>query len=77
MFDCAESYTKRMFGLLVSAYSTISVADTAHFLGMTEEDATNCMLSVSFGILYFLFLIFDIFSREEAPQGTILLKRKT
>ncbi|KAJ8615459.1 hypothetical protein MRB53_034831 [Persea americana] len=44
VMDFSESYTKRMFGLLVSAYSTISVADTAHFLGMTEEDATNYAL---------------------------------
>jgi COP9 signalosome complex subunit 8 len=28
---------------LTSAYSTISVADVAHFMGMSEEDATNCM----------------------------------
>uniref|UniRef100_A0ACD5UQK8 Uncharacterized protein n=1 Tax=Avena sativa TaxID=4498 RepID=A0ACD5UQK8_AVESA len=36
-----ESYRKRIFELLISAYSTISVADMAHFMGMTEEDATN------------------------------------
>ncbi|XP_044491105.1 COP9 signalosome complex subunit 8 [Mangifera indica] len=36
----SELYTKRMFQLLVSAYSTISVQDTALFLGMNEEDAT-------------------------------------
>ncbi|XP_058076890.1 COP9 signalosome complex subunit 8 [Magnolia sinica] len=38
------NYTKRMFKLLLSAYSTISIADTAHFLGMSEEDATNYAL---------------------------------
>jgi COP9 signalosome complex subunit 8 len=38
-----ESYRKRIFELLTSAYSTISVADVAHFMGMSEEDATNCM----------------------------------
>ena len=27
--------------MLTSAYSTISVADVAHFMGMNEEDATN------------------------------------
>lgn len=36
-----ESYRKRIFELLTSAYSTISVADVAHFMGMGEEDATN------------------------------------
>uniref|UniRef100_A0A0D9ZKU5 COP9 signalosome complex subunit 8 n=1 Tax=Oryza glumipatula TaxID=40148 RepID=A0A0D9ZKU5_9ORYZ len=36
-----ESYRKRIFQLLTSAYSTISVADVAHFMGMNEEDATN------------------------------------
>lgn len=27
---------------MLSAYSTISVQDTALFLGMDEDDATNC-----------------------------------
>ncbi|TVU14509.1 hypothetical protein EJB05_37983 [Eragrostis curvula] len=36
-----ESYRKRIFQLLTSAYSTITVADVAHFMGMSEEDATN------------------------------------
>uniref|UniRef100_A0A0E0DE92 CSN8/PSMD8/EIF3K domain-containing protein n=1 Tax=Oryza meridionalis TaxID=40149 RepID=A0A0E0DE92_9ORYZ len=36
-----KSYRKRIFQLLTSAYSTISVADVAHFMGMNEEDATN------------------------------------
>ncbi|KAJ6852910.1 COP9 signalosome complex subunit 8 [Iris pallida] len=40
----AESYRKRMFQLLLSAYSTISVADTVHFMGMSEDDATNYAL---------------------------------
>jgi COP9 signalosome complex subunit 8 len=43
MFDDSESYRKRIFQLLNSAYSTITVADVAHFMGMCEEDATNCM----------------------------------
>lgn len=34
-------YTKRMFDLLLSAYSTISIEDTARFLGMNEDDATR------------------------------------
>ncbi|KAH7575676.1 hypothetical protein ACOSP7_004480 [Xanthoceras sorbifolium] len=37
----SELYTKRMFQLLLSAYSTISIQDTALFLGMNEDDATN------------------------------------
>ncbi|XP_077248679.1 COP9 signalosome, subunit CSN8 [Tasmannia lanceolata] len=40
----SENYTRRMFELLLSAYSTISVTDTAQFLGMSEEDATNYVL---------------------------------
>ncbi|KAI9176420.1 hypothetical protein LWI28_002556 [Acer negundo] len=37
----SEIYTKRMFQLLLSAYSTISIEDTALFLGMNEDDAKN------------------------------------
>ncbi|XP_019173553.1 PREDICTED: COP9 signalosome complex subunit 8 [Ipomoea nil] len=40
----SDLYTKRMFDLLVSAYSTISVQDTALFLGMNVGDATNYVL---------------------------------
>ncbi|GLT80561.1 hypothetical protein SLA2020_519950 [Shorea laevis] len=40
----AELYSKRMFELLVSAYSTISIQDTALFLGMNEDDVTNYVL---------------------------------
>nr|XP_043628993.1 COP9 signalosome complex subunit 8 [Erigeron canadensis] len=40
----AERYTKRMLELLMSAYSTISIQDTALFLGMNENDATNYVL---------------------------------
>lgn len=40
----SEHYTKKMFDLLLSAYSTISVQDTALFLGMNEDDATNYVL---------------------------------
>ncbi|XP_042493108.1 COP9 signalosome complex subunit 8 [Macadamia integrifolia] len=40
----SDLYTKRMFELLLSAYSTITVGDTALFLGMNEEDATNYAL---------------------------------
>ncbi|KAL2231444.1 COP9 signalosome complex subunit 8 [Sesamum indicum] len=39
-----ERYTKRMFELLLSAYSTISIQDTALFLGMNEDDAANYAL---------------------------------
>ncbi|KAL0365095.1 UNVERIFIED_CONTAM: COP9 signalosome complex subunit [Sesamum angustifolium] len=37
----SERYTKRMFELLLSAYTTISIQDTALFLGMNEDDAAN------------------------------------
>lgn len=40
----SESYTKKMFQLLLDAYSTISVQDTALFLGMSEDDATKYVL---------------------------------
>ncbi|VFQ59066.1 unnamed protein product [Cuscuta campestris] len=40
----ADRYTKKIFDLLVSAYSTISVQDTALFLGMNVEDATKYVL---------------------------------
>uniref|UniRef100_A0A9I9D8J5 CSN8/PSMD8/EIF3K domain-containing protein n=1 Tax=Cucumis melo TaxID=3656 RepID=A0A9I9D8J5_CUCME len=35
----SDLYRRRMFQLLVSAYSTISVHDTAQVLGMNEEEA--------------------------------------
>ncbi|PQP97219.1 COP9 signalosome complex subunit 8-like [Prunus yedoensis var. nudiflora] len=37
----SDLYTKNMFQLLQSAYSTISIQDTALFLGMSEDDATT------------------------------------
>lgn len=40
----SELYTRKMFQLLLSAYSTISIQDTALFLGMNEDDATNYVL---------------------------------
>jgi len=47
----AENYTKKMFQLLLDAYSTISVQDTALFLGMSEDDATKCeFLALLFGL---------------------------
>ncbi|XP_078172648.1 COP9 signalosome, subunit CSN8 [Carex rostrata] len=36
-----ENYTRKMFDLLTFAYSTITVSDAAHFMGMSEEDATK------------------------------------
>ncbi|CAA2934748.1 COP9 signalosome complex subunit 8 [Olea europaea subsp. europaea] len=44
----SELYTKKMFELLVSAYSTISTQDTALFLGLNADDAANCNLSSFF-----------------------------
>ncbi|XP_017697317.1 COP9 signalosome complex subunit 8-like isoform X2 [Phoenix dactylifera] len=43
----SENYTKKMFQLLTSAYSTITVADVAHFVGMSEDDATNFVILTS------------------------------
>ncbi|KAF3963530.1 hypothetical protein CMV_012098 [Castanea mollissima] len=40
----SELYTKRMIQLLLSAYLTISIQDTALFLGMNEDDSTNYVL---------------------------------
>ncbi|CAA2934747.1 COP9 signalosome complex subunit 8 [Olea europaea subsp. europaea] len=40
----SELYTKKMFELLVSAYSTISTQDTALFLGLNADDAANYTL---------------------------------
>ncbi|CAI9770105.1 unnamed protein product [Fraxinus pennsylvanica] len=40
----SEFYTKKMFELLVSAYSTISTQDTALFLGLNADDAANYAL---------------------------------
>ncbi|KAJ1696306.1 hypothetical protein LUZ63_004818 [Rhynchospora breviuscula] len=36
-----ENYRKKMFDLLTFAYSTIIISDVAHFMGMSEEDATK------------------------------------
>ncbi|KAM7474658.1 hypothetical protein LguiB_021901 [Lonicera macranthoides] len=46
----AELYTKRMFELLLLAYSTISIQDTALFLGMNEDDATNYVLQQGWSV---------------------------
>ncbi|PRQ19993.1 putative COP9 signalosome, subunit CSN8 protein [Rosa chinensis] len=37
----SDLYTKKMFQLLQSAYSTICIQDTALFLGMNEDDSRN------------------------------------
>ncbi|XP_051147377.1 COP9 signalosome complex subunit 8 [Andrographis paniculata] len=37
----SDLFTRKMFELLLSAYSTISIQDAARFLGMSEDDATN------------------------------------
>lgn len=38
----SEKYTEKMFQMLNSAYSIISVEEVAKFLGMSEDKATNC-----------------------------------
>ncbi|KAL8150729.1 hypothetical protein V2J09_020537 [Rumex salicifolius] len=40
----ADLYRRKMFQLLLSAYSTIDVKEAAVFLGMGEEDATKYVL---------------------------------
>lgn len=40
----SEKYTKKMFQLLLDAYSTISVQDAELFLGMSEDDVTKYVL---------------------------------
>ncbi|KAG6483434.1 hypothetical protein ZIOFF_060081 [Zingiber officinale] len=40
----SEKYTEKMFQMLNSAYSTISVEEVAKFLGMSEDKATNYSL---------------------------------
>ncbi|PWA38180.1 COP9 signalosome, subunit CSN8 [Artemisia annua] len=46
----AERYTGRMLELLMNAYSTISIQDTALFLGMNENDATNYVLQQGWSV---------------------------
>ncbi|KAI8532207.1 hypothetical protein RHMOL_Rhmol11G0195000 [Rhododendron molle] len=46
----SDLYTKKMFELLLSAYSTISSQDTALFLGMNEDDATNYVLQQGWSV---------------------------
>ncbi|KAI9087224.1 hypothetical protein K1719_030859 [Acacia pycnantha] len=46
----SELYTKKMFQLLLSAYSTISIQDAALFLGMTEGDATSYVLQQGWAV---------------------------
>ncbi|KAJ6942117.1 COP9 signalosome complex subunit 8-like [Populus alba x Populus x berolinensis] len=41
----SEIYTERMFQLLLSAYSTVGIQDTALFLGMNEDDAARFLFS--------------------------------
>ncbi|KAL7583442.1 hypothetical protein Lser_V15G46082 [Lactuca serriola] len=46
----SEKYTRRMLELLMSAYSTISIQDTALFLGMNENDATNYVMQQGWNV---------------------------
>ncbi|KAL6293641.1 hypothetical protein ACE6H2_001783 [Prunus campanulata] len=39
-----DVYTKKMFQLLWSSYSTINIQNAALFLGMNEDEATTSML---------------------------------
>ncbi|CAL5322812.1 unnamed protein product [Camellia sinensis] len=42
--ETGDVYTTKMFQLLLAAYSTISIQDASLFLGMNEDDATNCIV---------------------------------
>ncbi|KAJ7968112.1 COP9 signalosome complex subunit 8 [Quillaja saponaria] len=46
----SELYTKKIFQLLQSAYSTISIQDAAFFLGMNGDDATNYVLQQGWAV---------------------------
>lgn len=46
----SDVYTKKMFQLLLSAYSTISIQDASLFLGMNEDDATNYVLQQGWSV---------------------------
>lgn len=61
-FSChisAELYQKRMFELLLSAYSTISTQDAAQFLGMHENDATKCKI-LSYSVCACSLVLFSV-----------------
>lgn len=42
-----ELYMTKMFQLMLAAYSTISIKDAACFLGMNQDDATKCKISLA------------------------------
>ncbi|KAJ6932167.1 COP9 signalosome complex subunit 8-like, partial [Populus alba x Populus x berolinensis] len=46
----SEIYTKRMFQLLLSAYSTVGIRDTALFLGMNEDDAASFVMQQGWAV---------------------------
>ncbi|KAJ7002739.1 COP9 signalosome complex subunit 8-like [Populus alba x Populus x berolinensis] len=50
----SEIYTERMFQLLLSAYSTVGIQDTALFLGMNEDDAASCKILILHSHLFLL-----------------------
>ncbi|KAG6782004.1 hypothetical protein POTOM_011391 [Populus tomentosa] len=45
-----EIYTERMFQLLLSAYSTVGIQDTALFLGMNEDDAASFVMQQGWAV---------------------------
>jgi hypothetical protein len=57
----AENYKRKMFDLLTIAYSTITVSDAAHFLGMSEEDASKCMFILIFCAIILGILLLELF----------------
>lgn len=67
----AELYTKRMFQLLLSAYSTISTQDTALFLGMNEDDAAYCKILSLMALA--LVLLLSLFCNRLIASIAVLL----
>ncbi|XP_073264044.1 COP9 signalosome complex subunit 8 isoform X2 [Populus alba] len=46
----SEIYTERMFQLLLSAYSTVGIQDTALFLGMNEDAAASSVMQQGWAV---------------------------
>ncbi|KAK8934744.1 COP9 signalosome complex subunit 8 [Platanthera zijinensis] len=69
LLNISESYAKRNFQLLVAAYSTISVADTALFLGMSEDDATSYRSTFPQDDSSILGLVVSVSESEEHAQS--------
>lgn len=74
-FD-ADLYTKRMFQLLLSAYSTLTIRDLALFLGMTEDDATTCKLLSAISFAFKRLTTSSHINSQTSTEFILILKRK-